>query len=88
MAAEGFGQDQPPLGLGEDAGIFLGAGVVDYRQGALKGMGVVGRVHEHRAVGGVQPVVDLGHGPVGLVLVRQPADDRPAIRISIAGLPR
>ena len=81
MAAQRFGKNQPPLRLREDAGVFLGAGVVDDGQRAVKGVGMVGRVHQHRAVGGVQAGVDLVHRALGLVRIGQAADDRPALRI-------
>ena len=81
VTAQGLGQNQPALGLGEDAGVFLGAGVVDDSQRAVKGVGMVGRVHQNGAVCSVQPLADPFHDGVGLVRICQPADDGPALGV-------
>ena len=81
VTAQGLCQDQPALGLGEDAGIFLGAGVVNHGQCAVKSVGMVGRVHQDGAVCSVQPLADSFHDGVGLVGIRQTADDGPALGV-------
>ena len=81
VAAEGLGQDQPALRLGEDAGVLFGAGVVDDGQRAVKGVGVVGRVHQDGAVGRVQPLADPVHDGLPLAVSGQAADDGPALGV-------
>src|SRR5699024_8954761 len=81
VAAEGLGQDRPALRLGEDAGVLFGAGVVDDGQRAVKGVGVVGRVHQDGAVGRVQPLADPVHDGLPLAVSGQAADDGPALGV-------
>ena len=50
MPPEGFRQDQPSLGLGKDACVFLGPLVVDDGKRAVKCVRMVRRIHQEGAV--------------------------------------
>ena len=81
VAQQGFRQDQPALGLGEDASVLLGTGIENDGKGPVKGMGPVGRIHQDGAVLRIQPAIYILHGLFRLLRIRQAADHRPALGI-------
>ena len=78
---KGFGQNQPSLGLGEDAAVLFRALVVDDRQRAVKSVRVVGRIHKNCAVRRVEPCEHLLHCRFSLLRACQAADHRPGLRV-------
>ncbi len=53
VSAQGFCQDQPSLGLGEDTCVLFDALVVNDSESAVKSVGMIGRGHQQSAVGSV-----------------------------------
>ena len=53
MSAQRFCKNQPSLGLGKNTGILFCSLIIDDGQGAVEGVGMVGRIHQEGAVFGV-----------------------------------
>ena len=81
MFGQSFGEDQPALGLGEDAGVFLCPGIVDDRESAVESVGVVGRIHQESAVFRVQAFIDVVQYYLCLSFGGKTADHSPALGV-------
>ena len=78
---QGFRQDQPALGLGEDAAVFLGVRIEDVHQGTVEIMVHIRGLQKLCTVRGVQDVVDTVHGLLCLVLAGKAGDHGPALGV-------
>ena len=81
MPAQGFSKDEPALGLGENPGVFFCPRIVNDSQCAVKGMCMLGRIHQKRAVFRVQFPIDIGKYGVCLCRFCKPADHGPALGV-------
>ena len=81
VTQQGFRQNQPALGLGEDAAVFLDKGVKAGHQRTVKAVLHIGRRHDHRAVIRIEQFMYPVHRQLGLFVGCHAADHRPGLGI-------
>jgi hypothetical protein len=83
VAQQALGHHAPALGVVEDAGVLLDAGVEDHRAHHLHRALDEGRRGQHQAVGGGQPFMHGRHAALGLLGRGRAAEDGPDLRVEV-----